>query len=81
MILQLALLLPLGCLGSYGGDWYDGDDCGIYPPCHQYGEGVWQILEDCHRYINCTRPVPGEPEIVQQNMECPGDLVFTNEKG
>jgi len=77
-MILLALLLAPGCLGSYDG--YDGDDCGIYPPCHQYGEGAWQILEDCHRYINCTRPVPGG-DIVQQNMECPGDLVFTNEYG
>jgi len=84
MLQPALLLLPLGVLGLHGGgddgDWYDGDDCGIYPLCHQYGEGVWQILEDCHRYINCTRPVPGG-DIVQQNMVCPGDLVFTNEYG
>ena len=30
------------------------DDCGIYPPCKQYGEGCHEILEDCRRYINCT---------------------------
>jgi len=53
-------------------------ECSIFPSCDQYGEGVWQILEDCHKYINCTRPVPGGP-IVQHNMECPGDLVFANE--
>merc|ERR1712243_135584 len=53
-------------------------ECSIFPSCDQYGEGVWQILEDCHKYINCTRPVPGGP-IVQHNMECPGHLVFANE--
>ena len=30
------------------------DDCGIYPPCKQYGDGCHEILEDCRRYINCT---------------------------
>jgi len=53
-------------------------ECSIYPSCDQYGEGVWQILEDCHKYINCTRPSPGAP-LEQHNMECPGDLVFANE--
>merc|ERR1719348_772591 len=59
---------------------YDDTECGVYPSCSQYGEGSWQILEDCHRYINCTRSVPGGP-LEQHNMECPGDLVFANEYG
>merc|ERR1711915_52699 len=75
MFLLVTTLLPLGALAS--DVLYDGDDCGIYPPCHQYGEGVWQILEDCRRYINCTRQPDGQ--LTQQNMMCPGDLVFTNE--
>jgi hypothetical protein len=54
------------------------DSCGIYPRCEQYGAGVWQILEDCHKYINCTR-VNGE--LIQQNLECPGDLVYAEEYG
>jgi len=53
------------------------DSCGIYPPCKQYGEGSWQILEECHRYINCTLMNDGTYR--QYNMECPGDLVFANE--
>lgn len=57
---------------------YDESECGVYPSCSQYGVGVWQILEDCHRYINCTRP-EGGGDLVQHNMECPGDLVFANE--
>jgi len=81
MSLHIFLLLPLGTLAypavsSY--DAYDDASCGIYPSCHQYGEGLWEILEDCHRYVNCTR-IDGE--IKQQNMECPGDLVFANEYG
>jgi len=77
MLLPILILLPLACLGQPL-ESYDVDDCGIYPTCHQYGEGQWEILEDCHRYINCTR-VGGQ--IIQQNMECPGDLVFANEYG
>ena len=53
------------------------DDCGIYPPCKQFGSGSWEILEDCHRYINCTLNPDGT--YTQFNMMCPGDLVFANE--
>jgi len=56
----------------------DVSECGIYPSCKQYGEGAWMILENCHRYINCTRPEAGGA-LVQHNMECPGDLVFDDE--
>jgi len=54
-------------------------ECGIYPSCSQYGPGEWEILEDCKRYINCTRDANGD--MVQRNLECPGDLVFANEYG
>merc|ERR1711962_906104 len=54
------------------------DGCGIYPKCSQYGLGTWQILEDCHKYIKCTI-VNGE--MIQENLERPGDLVFANEYG
>ena len=50
------------------------DSCGIYPPCRQYGSGAWQILENCHRYINCSLQQDGT--FLQYNMACPGDLVF-----
>ena len=30
---------------------YNDTECGIYPSCQQHGEGSWQILEDCRRYI------------------------------
>ena len=30
---------------------YNDTQCGIYPSCQQHGEGSWQILEDCRRYI------------------------------
>merc|ERR1719348_1342267 len=76
-------LLIFSCLSVCHGekiDAYDDSECGIYPSCEQYGEGSWQILEDCHRYINCTRSAPGQP-LEQHNMECPGDLVFANEYG
>lgn len=54
--------------------------CGIYPSCSQYGPGQWQILEDCSRYIECERDST-TGQLVQRNMECPGDLVFSNEYG
>ena len=53
------------------------DNCGIYPPCKQFGTGSWQILENCHRYINCSLQQDGT--FLQYNMACPGDLVFDNE--
>ena len=47
--------------------------------CRQYGEGAWEILEDCRRYINCS--LQGDGSYLQHNMQCPGDLVFANEYG
>jgi len=55
-------------------------DCGIYPSCAQYGEGTWEILEDCHRYIECVKD-PDSKDLIQHNLECPGDLVYANEYG
>ena len=52
------------------------DDCGVYPPCKQYGSGAWEILEDCRRYINCTLNPDGT--YLQFNMMCPGDLVYAS---
>ena len=54
------------------------DDCGIYPPCKQFGEGCHEILEDCRRYINCTLATD-TGHYTQYNMVCPGDLVYANE--
>jgi len=55
-------------------------ECGLYPSCGSYSPGQWEILEDCHRYINCTRD-PDSGQMLQENLECPGDLVFANEYG
>ena len=53
------------------------DDCGIYPPCKQFGEGAWQILENCNRYINCSLQDDGT--FLQYNMQCGDNLVFDND--
>ena len=53
------------------------DDCGVYPPCRQFGEGAWQILENCNRYINCSLQSDGT--FVQHNMQCRDNLVFDND--
>jgi len=53
------------------------DSCGIYPPCSD--EGVFQILEDCTKYVICDRD--GQGGWNQQNMVCPGDLVYAEEYG
>ena len=55
------------------------DTCGIFPPCKQFGAGTWQILEDCNKYIICT--LQGDGSYIQQNMKCPGDLVYDEEHG
>jgi len=54
------------------------NSCGIYPSCKQYGAGEWEILEDCHKYIRCSYD---NGVLYQENLECPGDLVFANEYG
>jgi len=54
------------------------DGCGIYPSCKQYGQGQWEILEDCKKYIRCTLE---NGEFIQENLECPGDLVYAEEYG
>jgi len=79
-ISSLLLHCLSSCASAQSFDSYDDLECGIYPSCEQYGVGSWQILEDCHRHINCTRSAPGQP-LEQHNMECPGDLVFANEYG
>ena len=54
------------------------DNCGLFPPCQQLGEGSWQILENCHFYVECRRQPDGS--YIQHNMECPGDLWFDEVK-
>ena len=39
-----------------------------------------RFLQFCSgvRYISCTRD-PDSGQLIQENLECPGDLVFANE--
>jgi len=77
ILLTLAsLLLAQQVIGSDSGRHEDG--CGIYPSCWQYGAGTWQILEDCSKYIRCHFE---NGDLVQENLECPGDLVYAEEYG
>lgn len=76
LLLELLLLVSLIAGRVYGDN--EEDECGIYPSCSQYGPGQWQILEDCHKYIECSIE---NGEMIQKNLECPDDLVFTNEYG
>lgn len=76
LLLLSCLALALGRVQARCGE----SECGIYPSCKQYGPGQWQILEDCKRYISCARD-SGSGELVQENLECPGDLVFADEYG
>lgn len=76
LVSLLCLLVTLKEAESRCGE----SECGVYPSCSQYGPGQWEILEQCHRYIKCTRD-PTTGQLKQQNLECPGDLVFANEYG
>jgi len=80
LLYHLSCLILLSSGSSVVVDVISGeheDDCGVYPPCKQYGEGSWEILEDCRRYINCT--LQNDGTYLQYNMMCPGDLVYANE--
>jgi len=72
-LLIFGLILNLGM-----GSMVHEDSCGIYPSCSQYGAGEWEILEDCSKYIRCSYK---DGELVQENLECPGTDLFTNEYG
>ena len=44
------------------------------------GETFSQVSKLFLRYISCTRD-PDSGQLLQENLECPGDLVFANEWG
>jgi len=76
-VILITSLLTASLVATLGNECGQSE-CGIYPTCQKTGQ--WEILEDCRRYISCTRD-PDSGQLLQENLECPGDLVFANEYG
>ena len=55
------------------------DNCSIYPLCEEYGQGMHEILEDCHHFFECDQQ--DDETFIQRNWICEENLIFTDKLG